>query len=86
MFVLQSETRVGLYVEFLQDWFSVFPREQFIIQRLEDYHSNRSAVLNKIFKHIGIGMLEVMFYLLVILTIEFSVISLTHCHTMEVNQ
>ena len=68
LFVLfQTETRVGLYVEFLQDWFSVFPREQFIIQTLEDYHNNRSAVLNKIFKHIGIGMYSAIFHLLTIL-------------------
>ena len=52
----QMETRVGLYVEYLQDWFSVFPREQFIIQTLEDYHRNGSRVLNAIFTHLGLGM------------------------------
>ena len=53
----QTETRVGLYVELLEDWFSQFPREQFLIQRLEDYSKNRSEVMNNIFRHIGVGTL-----------------------------
>ena len=51
----QTETRVGLYVEMLEDWFSVFPQKQFLIQRLEDYHVNKTRVLNRFYRFLGIG-------------------------------
>ena len=47
--------RLGLYSEYLEDWFSVFQWEQILVVRMEDYSQDRLQVLNKVYRHLNIG-------------------------------
>ena len=51
--------RRGLYHLILKEWFAVFPREQFLILRFNDYVSNMSCVINdQIFPFLGLPRLS----------------------------
>lgn len=52
---MQVYIRAGMYYYALKDWLKVFPREQFYIQRAEDYYKNRSRTLPEIFQFLGLG-------------------------------
>ncbi|XP_060065551.1 carbohydrate sulfotransferase 15-like [Ylistrum balloti] len=56
---LQSATRlrVGLYVIYLRDWLKVFPREQLLILRLEDYSKDLAGVIKKVFNFLKLRKL-----------------------------
>ncbi|XP_064641990.1 carbohydrate sulfotransferase 15-like [Lineus longissimus] len=47
-----------LYVVYLSDWFKVFPREQFLIARTEDYDKDVNGHMEKIFKFLDISVLK----------------------------
>ncbi|BAI89713.1 tetratricopeptide repeat protein [Arthrospira platensis NCB002] len=38
----------GIYIDFLANWMSVFPREQFLIIRSEDFYEHPQAILNQV--------------------------------------
>lgn len=48
----------GFYYIFVSDWLKVFPRDQFIFLRFEDYTSNQGATLNKISQFLRLGPLS----------------------------
>ncbi len=39
----------GLYIFFIEKWMSLFPKEQFLILRSEDFYSNPSTVMKQVF-------------------------------------
>ena len=49
-----TRTRMGLYVEYLKDWFEIFPREQILVVRMEDYAKDRKDILDQVFKHLSL--------------------------------
>ena len=54
--LFQARLRLGLYSEYLAEWYKVFPdRQQTLVVRMEDYSKDRLATLNTIYKHIGLG-------------------------------
>lgn len=57
---LQSATRlrVGLYVIYLRDWLKVFPREQILILRLEDYSKDLAGVIKTVFTFLKLRKLN----------------------------
>ena len=42
-----ARLRMGLYALFIRDWLAVFPKEQFLFLRLEDYKADTEHVLNE---------------------------------------
>ena len=40
---------------FIKDYLKVFPRDQIMIQRLEDIAANQTAALTKVFKFLGLS-------------------------------
>ncbi|ELU05174.1 hypothetical protein CAPTEDRAFT_140582 [Capitella teleta] len=50
--------QINHYVTFIQDWLSVFPREQFYFLRLEDYMVNKTKAIIKISRFLGTGELS----------------------------
>lgn len=44
----------GLYFYFIEKWMAVFPREQFLILRSEDFYANPAATLTQIFEFLGV--------------------------------
>lgn len=44
----------GLYVEFLQKWMEVFPREQFLILKGEDLYETPAATMRRVFDFLGL--------------------------------
>ncbi|XP_075997908.1 carbohydrate sulfotransferase 15-like [Genypterus blacodes] len=49
---------LGLYIIFLLDWLTVFPQEQILIVRLEDYSANLRATIKKVFDFLAVGSLS----------------------------
>jgi hypothetical protein len=49
-----SYLKRGLYVEQLQRWMSVFPREQFLITKSEDFYEDPGQVLNQTLGYLGL--------------------------------
>ena len=47
---------MGLYSIFLKDWLKVFPREQIIIIRSEDYKKDILGTLKQIYRHLELSM------------------------------
>jgi len=45
----------GLYVSYLKNWMKIFPNEQFLIIRSEDFFERRDFTLNRIFKFLEIS-------------------------------
>ena len=54
-----------MYSPYLIDWYDVFPREQTLIVRMEDYAADKLAVINNIFNHLKVGMFPAVFTLLI---------------------
>ncbi|XP_061191811.1 carbohydrate sulfotransferase 15-like [Saccostrea echinata] len=55
----EGTTRIhlGFYAIYLREWLSVFPREQMLILRTEDYSSNVSSVVKQVFKFLELRVL-----------------------------
>ncbi|XP_078478764.1 LOW QUALITY PROTEIN: carbohydrate sulfotransferase 15-like, partial [Lampetra planeri] len=49
---------LGLYSVFLLDWLTVFPREQILVIRMEDYAANLKMVLRKTFDFLSLDPLS----------------------------
>jgi hypothetical protein len=43
-----------MYYLFIKEWLDVFPREQFIFIKMEDYVKYKEETLNRIFKFLGL--------------------------------
>jgi tetratricopeptide (TPR) repeat protein len=44
----------GIYVEFLKKWMSVFPKEQFLIIKSEDFYENPAQTLSQVYQFLEI--------------------------------
>jgi len=44
----------SLYVYFIEKWMAVFPREQFLILKSEDFYANPAATLTQVFEFLGV--------------------------------
>lgn len=51
----QVRISLGMYSVFLMDWLTVFPREQVLVIRTEDYAANLNLVLKKTFDFLSLG-------------------------------
>ena len=49
-----NSLREGFYVEHLREWLEVFPREQILILRTEDYATDRAPVMDKVFSFLNL--------------------------------
>ncbi|XP_029646401.1 carbohydrate sulfotransferase 15 [Octopus sinensis] len=49
---------IGMYSYYLSEWFKVFPRQQFLIIRTEDYKADMSGTLKKVFEFLQMDPLE----------------------------
>ena len=47
---------IGIYFFNFQEFFKFFPRDQFIILKLEDYASNMAKTLAKVIEFLELGM------------------------------
>ncbi|KAK2139479.1 hypothetical protein LSH36_1763g00016 [Paralvinella palmiformis] len=46
--------RASIYYVYIADWLEVFPRDQFLVIRAEDYYNNRSGVLADVYQFLGL--------------------------------
>jgi N-acetylgalactosamine 4-sulfate 6-O-sulfotransferase len=51
---LPIRPRAGLYYAYLKEWLNVFPRNQTLIVRFEDYITDGQSVLSKVFDFLGV--------------------------------
>jgi hypothetical protein len=51
---LHSYLARGLYFDQLTRWFEVFPRDQFLIERSEDFFADPGATLTKVLEFLGL--------------------------------
>ena len=57
--VILTEAIIGsVYHVFIEDWLKVFPREQFLFIKSEEYFRNRTAVILDIMKFLEMGMVQ----------------------------
>ncbi|KAI8520556.1 Carbohydrate sulfotransferase 15 [Branchiostoma belcheri] len=47
--------QLGLYEVYLRDWFSVFPPDQILVQRLEDHSKDPRATMTRVFEFLQLG-------------------------------
>ena len=52
---LQVRLDEGMYAPFLADWLRVFPRDQILFLRFEDYSGHEGETINKIARFLGIS-------------------------------
>ncbi len=45
---------VGLYIKLLQKWMSIFPKEQFLILKTEDFNANPANTMKQVFKFLDL--------------------------------
>ncbi|MGD1715945.1 tetratricopeptide repeat protein [Dapis sp. BLCC M172] len=58
----QNYLAKGVYVEFLQEWMSLFSREQFLILKSEDFYTNPNAVLQQVLNFLDLPEYELLEY------------------------
>ena len=46
----QARLRIGMYHIFIEDWWRVYPKDQILILKFEDYKRNSKDSLNRVFK------------------------------------
>ena len=49
----------GIYIEQLEKWMSIFPREQFLILKSEDFYENPDIILKEVFEFLGLPNYQV---------------------------
>ena len=54
-FHLLQRLYIGLYSVYISDWLKVFPRDQLMFLRLEDWHSGCTEILPTVFNFLGLG-------------------------------
>ncbi|KAI8519238.1 Carbohydrate sulfotransferase 15 [Branchiostoma belcheri] len=50
--------RLGLYEVYLRDWFSIFSRDQILVQSLEDRSKDPRTAMTRIFRFLDLGVSE----------------------------
>jgi len=55
LFTDQARLHLGFYSIFLRDWLKVFPREQLLILKTEDYSKDMAGHLKQIYSFLNIG-------------------------------
>ncbi|VDI26111.1 Hypothetical predicted protein [Mytilus galloprovincialis] len=58
-FHLAARLRVGMYYVFLEDWYRVFPKEQVMVIKFEEYMRNRIVYLKEVFKFLKLRPISV---------------------------
>ncbi|MEB3342411.1 tetratricopeptide repeat protein [Okeania sp.] len=58
----QNYLAKGVYVEFLQEWMSWFPREQFLILKSEDFYTNPKTTLQQVLNFLDLPEYELLEY------------------------
>ena len=61
-FYLQVRLYHVLYVVFIQDWFKLFPRNQFHLIKNEDYANDIEGHIKKVFQFLDLGKSEAKLY------------------------
>eukprot|EP00105_Crassostrea_gigas_P041521 XP_019925669.1 PREDICTED: carbohydrate sulfotransferase 15 isoform X2 [Crassostrea gigas] len=58
--LVKHKTRIhlGFYAVFLREWLSVFPRDQILIMRTEDYSANTKSVMKRVFDFLQLKSLK----------------------------
>ena len=51
----------GMYTIFIEDWLKVYPRDQFLFLRFEDYRLNRTKELDKVAEFLETGDMDLFF-------------------------
>ena len=44
----------GLYSEYVQDWFDVYPKEQILFIKYEDYKKDKKSTIEGVFRHLRV--------------------------------
>ncbi|NJO71288.1 MAG: tetratricopeptide repeat protein [Oscillatoriales cyanobacterium RM1_1_9] len=52
----------GMYVEFLKKWFSIFPGEQILILKSEDFYQNPAVTLQQVYKFLELPPVQLTHY------------------------
>ena len=52
---LQTRIYIGMYYIYLQQWLNVFPKQQILVLKTEEYSSNTANVLQQIAQFLNIG-------------------------------
>ncbi len=52
----------GVYVEFFKEWMSLFPREQFLILKSEDFYGNPEASMQQVLKFLDLPEYQLLEY------------------------
>ncbi|XP_063435826.1 carbohydrate sulfotransferase 15-like [Mytilus trossulus] len=55
----KARLRVGMYYVFLEDWYRVFPKDQVMVIKFEEYMRNRIEYLKEVFKFLKLRPLSV---------------------------
>ncbi len=55
-FGMQSRMQAGLYYIYLLDWLKIFPHNQLLVLRAEDYRWSTAEQLKSVFHFLGLGM------------------------------
>ena len=46
---------LGIYHVYIEDWFAVFPRNQFYVMRMEDYNADKKGNIKSILSLLDVG-------------------------------
>ena len=58
----QNYLAKGVYVKFLKEWMSLFPTEQFLILKSEDFYANPKAIVQQVLKFLDLPQYELLEY------------------------
>lgn len=59
----QVRLRVGIYHVYLAEWLKVFPRDQILVIRLEDYAKNLKQTTRRVYDFLGLRELMAFTYI-----------------------
>lgn len=54
-FSFQTRVHLGFYAAYLQEWLSVFPRDQILVMRTEDYSANTTLLMRRVFDFLDLS-------------------------------
>lgn len=61
-FPSQVRILIGLYGNYLLEWFDVFSTDQFLIIKTEEYKNDIAGHLRKVFKFLGLGKFRRLYF------------------------
>ena len=56
IFMLQIMLHYSMYYPYAKEWLSVFPRDQFMMIKAEEFYANPVVVMREVFNFLGLGM------------------------------